>query len=64
MNKVAIKNLLPGERFILDHATVYTVVSVRTGGGKTVVGYRIGDHKRVDEFVRPSLSTATIVGTV
>jgi DNA repair ATPase RecN len=61
MNKVSIKNLLPGERFTLSTATVMTVVSVRSGAGKTVVGYTVDGDRHVNEFVRASLTTATIV---
>lgn len=62
MNKVSIKNLLPGESFTLTGSTVMTVVGTpRTGGGKTLVAYRLPDSERVYEFVRASLTTATIV---
>jgi len=61
--KTYIKNLNPGDLFVIVPNTVYRATRVRSGAGKTVVAYTVegSSFRGETEFVRPSLTTVEMV---
>lgn len=63
MNKRFIKNLTPGQTFMLVPNTVYRTVMAVTANGQTMVTYTVegSSFRGETTFTRPALTTVEVV---